>query len=129
MSTLSIIGIILTVSVISIVLKRYNKEYAIILDVIVGVLTLTFVFDKFMPLISEIKHLIYLAKIPSEYGNILFKSLGICFVTQFASDSCRDSGETSLASKIEFVGKISVIITALPLFKIVTQTAISLIGR
>ena len=129
MNTLSIIGIILIVSVISIVLKRYNKEYAIILDVIVGIFTLTFISDKFMPLISEIKNLIYLAKIPNEYATILFKSLGICFITQFASDSCIDAGEKSLASKIEFVGKISIIIISLPLFKIVTQTAISLIGR
>ena len=112
MNTLTIIGIILIVSVISIVLKRYNKEYAIILDVIVGIFTLTFISDKFMPLISEIKNLIYLAKIPNEYATILFKSLGICFITQFASDSCIDAGEKSLASKIEFVGKISIIITS-----------------
>ena len=36
---------------------------------------------------------------PGEYGLILFKALGICLITQLASDACRDAGEAALASK------------------------------
>lgn len=127
MNILSVIGIILIVAIIAIVLKKYAPEYAILLDIIVGILVLVFILSEFMPVINEIKRLIYLAKIPNEYANILFKSLGVCFITQFASDSCKDAGENSLASKIEFVGRIAIVIISMPLFKIVTETAISLL--
>ena len=36
---------------------------------------------------------------------ILFKTLGICFLAQFAADSCRDAGESALASKVELAGR------------------------
>ena len=35
------------------------------------------------------------------YASILFKALGICFLTQFSSDACRDAGEGGIAHKAE----------------------------
>jgi stage III sporulation protein AD len=59
---------------------------------------------------------------------ILFKTLGLCFLAQFAADSCRDAGENALASKVELAGKLAIVILALPLFEKITSTALALIG-
>ena len=80
------------------------------------------------PALGKIKNLITYAHIPHEYGAILLKSLGICFAVQFASDSCKDAGENSMASKIEFAGKIGILITALPLFETIIQTSLKFMG-
>ena len=58
----------------------------------------------------------------------MFKTLGICFLAQFAADSCRDAGESALASKVELAGKISILVLSLPLFEDIAQTALGLIG-
>ena len=44
------------------------------------------------------------------------KSLGICYLTQLASETCRDSGYSAIATKIELTGKVTIILMALPMF-------------
>ncbi len=128
MNIISIIGAILIVAIISVTLKKYVPEYSIMINILTGAIVLIVVISEFIPAIHEIKDLLSATKLPKEYGVILFKSLGICFVTQFASDSCKDAGESSLASKVELSGKIAILITALPLFQKITDVALSLIG-
>ena len=77
--------------------------------------------------ISHIRQLLVATKIPLEYIEILFKTLGICFLTQFASDVCKDAGETALSSKIETAGKVIILIISLPLFERITSIALELI--
>lgn len=65
---------------------------------------------------------------PGEYGLILFKALGICLITQLASDACRDAGEAALASKADLAGKVTLLVLALPLFQKIGELAVSLIN-
>ena len=80
------------------------------------------------PAIKEITTLLSGVGLSEKYGIILFKSLGVCFLAQFAADSCRDAGENALASKVELAGKISILVLSLPLFEEIAQTALGLIG-
>ena len=41
------------------------------------------------------------------YLTILFKSLGICYIVQLASDYCKDCGENALASQVTLAGKLA----------------------
>ena len=66
--------------------------------------------------------------ISGEYGVILLKTLGVCFLTQLSADSCRDAGEGALAAKVELAGKLFIVILALPLFQQIAGSALSLIG-
>ena len=53
-------------------------------------------------------------------GNIktIFKTLGVCYITQIGRDVCNDCGETALGDKVDLAGKI--IIAAMSL-NIITQ--------
>lgn len=68
------------------------------------------------------------AGMPVEYGGILLKSLGICFLCQFSSDACKDAGQSALASKVELAGKLMIVLIALPMIEDITQTAVGIIG-
>jgi stage III sporulation protein AD len=57
-----------------------------------------------------------------EYLTIVFKSVGICYITQIACDCCRDSGENALASQLELAGKAALLLTALPMFEAAAET-------
>ena len=128
MNIMTICGIVLIVAVLGTVLKKYVPEYSIIITIAAGALILIAMLSQFLPAVYQIKDLLASSEIPGEYGLILFKSLGTCFVAQFASDSCKDAGEISLSSKVELAGKLAIVITALPLFEKVTQTALNLMG-
>ena len=80
------------------------------------------------PVIDSLRELLGAANMPSEYGLILFKALGICLITQLASDACKDAGEAALAAKADLAGKVTLLVLALPLFQKIGELAVSLIN-
>jgi stage III sporulation protein AD len=62
-----------------------------------------------------------------EYLKIIFKSLGICYVTQLGCDCCKDCGENAIASQLELVGKAMLLATAMPLFRAAVELVKSLL--
>lgn len=112
---------------LSVMIKKYNPEYSLAIGIVTGVLILGVIFGHITGVIARVQQLLRATNIPLEYIEILFKSLGICFLTQFASDACKDAGETALSSKIETAGKLMILIVSLPLFEKVISIATELI--
>jgi stage III sporulation protein AD len=128
MNVIGIAGLALVSAVIAVMLRRYNQEYAVVVSITAGVIILVQILANIVPAIRQINSLLTAAQMPTEYGIILFKTLGLCFLAQFAADSCRAAGESALASKVERAGKISIVLLALPLFEKIASTALALIG-
>jgi stage III sporulation protein AD len=57
------------------------------------------------------------------YVETVLKGLGIVILTQISSDICRDSGEGTLASHIETVGKVELLLLCMPLMKEILSVA------
>lgn len=110
------------------VIKKYNKDYAILLSAVSGISILFLVFSKTMPVVEELKRLAEIAHVDQKYISILLKCTGICFVTQFASDCCDDAGEKSLSNKVELAGKISILVVAIPLFTNISDIVLKMIN-
>ncbi len=128
MNIVGIAGIALCAAVISAMLRRYHQEYAILLTVAVGVVILVELLNSLVPSLQQIRTLLSSAGLTSDYAVILLKTLGICFLAQFAADSCRDAGENALAAKVELAGKLAIVALALPLFEKIAKTAAGLTG-
>ena len=128
MNIVAICMIGIVTAFLSVMLKKHNPEYSIAAGIAAGVLIIGMIFGHITGIISQIHQLLAATKIPLEYIQILFKALGICFLTQFASDVCKDAGETALSSKIETAGKLMILIISLPLFERITSIALDLIG-
>lgn len=128
MDFINLLGLALISLIISVTLKKHLPEYAVIINIVSGVLITYFLISKAVPIVEYIKNLFLQTKVSGEYIAILFKSLGICFISQFAYDACIDAGEKSLASKIELACKLGIFTCALPLFKQITQTALKFAG-
>lgn len=128
MNILAIIGLAVLTAVLATLLRRYHKEYAMLLSILGGGLILFMILQNFTPALNTITGMLSASGVSGEYTIILCKTLGTCFLAQFAADACRDAGESSLASKVELAGKVAVILMALPLFEAIANTAITLIG-
>ena len=63
----------------------------------------------------------------SSYIEIILKGLGIVILTQICADICRDSGEGTLASNIETVGKLELLLLSSPLIEEILATAKTLL--
>ena len=59
----------------------------------------------------------------SQYMETVLKGLGIVILTQISADICRDSGEGTLATHIETVGKLELLLLSIPLIEEILATA------
>lgn len=122
-------AIIVVVAVmVSILLKQYGKhEYAIVVQISTGTILMLSIVVKIGDLITELTGLSSTIGLSVDYIKLLIKVLGICIITQFVSELCKDSGENSLASQIEFAGKIIVVTLMLPLLKSIINLVVGII--
>ena len=71
--------------------------------------------DKITAIINLLTNLSKKSGINAEYLGILLKITGIAILTEFAVSICKDSGESAIASKIDFGGKVIVISMSVPI--------------
>ena len=113
----SIIGISLIVLVISTLLKKYSPEFFVIFIILSSIFFLIFTMPAIQNIISEFESFIDISFGTIKFKTILLKILGICIISQIASDVCKDSGNISIANSISLFGKISILASSIPIFK------------
>ncbi len=114
-------------AVLSLVLKQYKPEYSMFISLAAGILIFISVITAIGPVIRYISELTENAGISGIYAEVLIKALAVCYLTQLASDCCKDAGETAIAGKLQIAGKIAVLIMALPIFKSITEIVTGLL--
>ena len=117
----------LIAAVLSMVLKQYKPEYSLFISIAAGVLIFLSVIAVIEPIVSFIGELTDRAGLEGVYGEVLIKSLAVCYITQLACDCCKDAGENAIAGKLQIAGKIAVLLIALPMFKSLTEIVAGLI--
>ena len=122
-----ILGICLVTAVFCIIIKQKSGEYALLLSVAAGVCIGMMVLTNIDAPISFLKQQLEEYGIKTEYFKVALKALGIGYITSFIADACRDSGQTSLASKAELAGKTAIFMLSVPLIISVLKTAIGFI--
>lgn len=128
MEVFSLVGIGLIAAALAVVLRQHRPEFAMLVSLAAGVLILWRVMDDVLPVVEQVRAILQSTALPVEYAGILFKALGICFLTQIACDTCKDAGESAISAKVEMAGKIAVLVVSLPLFGQVLTIVAQLIG-
>lgn len=114
MDIIKIIGIGFFSLIITIILKEYRKEYAIYAVLIGGMIIVFYSLDTIKLIINFIKDLSINKNYNTEFISLLLKITGISILTEYAVSICKDSGESAIANKIDFGGKIIVISLSIP---------------
>ena len=120
MGWITVVGVVLIATFLAVLLKPYRAEYALAVSLIAGVIIFAYVFGDSVGVISAAKALFERTEV-SDASGTLFRALGICLLTQMASDACRDVGEQAMAAKAELVGKVFLLMLTLPLLENVAQ--------
>ena len=127
MELTAIVGLTVVAALLAVLLRESRPEQGMLLRLGAGALVLTAVLGQISPLLSSVQTMLAKTTLSWEYSSLLFKGLGICLLSQTAADTCRDAGETALASKVELSSKITLLLLAAPLFEKVAELAISMI--
>lgn len=128
MNILSICVLAVVAVIIIVMLKPKNGEIALMLGIACSVIILLAIFTQVTQVIETVNNIIAASEISTSYVVILLKVIGICLITEFAVNTCKDAGSQSLASNVSLAGKIMVTLTALPLYSDILNTVLSLAG-
>ena len=104
-------------SVMCRLIGKYNKEQAFMLSAAVCAIILSFAAVRLTPVFEFINTLCNSCGVNEKYMMILFKTAGICYITQFACDICRDCGESAISTAAEISGRAALLIVSLPLLE------------
>lgn len=115
MDILKVVGIGFITLITSNIIKEYKKEFAIYVVLIGSIIIFVMSMDTFKSIISFIKDFESrnISGIP--FLEIILKTTGIAILVEYAVSICRDSGESAIANKIDFAGKILIIALTIPL--------------
>lgn len=127
MNLIGLVGIILIAAIAATVLKQYKPDFAVVLILAGSIVILLLLLSALSPVLEQIQELANRAGIDLAWVKLLLKALGICFLTQFAADSCRDAGQTSLASKAEMAGRIAILVLSLPMLQKIIEIVFRLV--
>lgn len=127
MQWIQFIGIGLIGMILAVLFRQHKPEYAPLISLAAGLAVVFLLLGQLEPIFSQMEEILQQAGIGTEYIAVLLKSLGICYITQLAADTCRDARESAIASKMELAGKITVLTLAVPYFTGMLQTVGELI--
>ena len=127
MEIIKIIGIGLISLILIIMIKQYKPEYAIFISIVCGILIIAICQDKIIGIINLFKDLNNKTNIDFKYLDILLKITGIAILTEFAVSICKDSGENSIASKIDVGGKVIIISLSMPIIQALLDTVLKVL--
>ena len=128
MSILAVCGAAIITAVMALLLRQKSPHSALLLSIASGTVIMLSLLRDIPDIITGVNALLGSAGIDSGDIILLFKIVGICFVTEFTCDCVSEAGLLSLSTNISFAGKILVLVTSLPMFERVISVIQELSG-
>lgn len=124
---LKILGIGFITLIITIILKEYRKDFAIYSVLIGGAIIIFYSLGTINSIIGFIEDISKNSNYNNMFINLLLKVTGIAILTEYAVSICKDSGENSIANKIDLGGKIIIISLSIPVISTTLESLTKLL--
>ena len=79
--------------------------------------------------IETVRQIVAVSGVSTGYLAIMLKVIGICLLTEFAANTCRDAGSSALAANVTLAGKLLVTAAALPLYADILNLVTAMLSR
>lgn len=106
--------IVLIAVCLSLCLRGQYKEFAILISIAATVLIFSGTGAKIKEAVEGLSGVFYEGSF-SDIFSLLIKALGITAVVRIASDICVQAGENTLATQIETLGTVKIVLLSLPM--------------
>jgi len=116
MDIMQIVALGIITAILATILKEYRPEYALKLSIVAGLVIFISLLGRFNQVLEVLKSYAVKANIDILYFSTILKVIGIAYITEFGAQVCRDAGEGSIATKIEFAGKVLIMAIAVPIY-------------
>ena len=116
MDIIRIVAFALIAAILALTVKKYSPEISLLLSITAGVIIFLMVVGKLEAVLAAINEAIQKSSIDMGYISLVLKIVGVAYIAEFGVQICNDAGENVLGSKIEFAGKVLILVMATPIF-------------
>ncbi|UMZ73960.1 stage III sporulation protein AD [Natranaerofaba carboxydovora] len=127
MSIIQIVTFGIIAAILSVTLRQYNREMALLLSVAAGIVIFLQIVEPLVEVLDIIEELTVEGDIEMRYVDTLLRIIGVAYITEFGAQVCKDADEETIAKKIEFAGKIIIMLLAVPLIIMILETVMRLL--
>ncbi|MDB4867209.1 MAG: spoIIIAD [Cohnella sp.] len=127
MDILQIVGIAFLATVLILVIREQKPTFAFLLAAFTGIGIFLALIGKIGDVVSVLDELASRSGIPAVYLKTMLKIIGIAYIAEFGAQIVRDAGLESIASKIEFAGKMLILVMAVPIISVIVETVLNLL--
>lgn len=127
MDILQIVGIAFLATVLILVIREQKPMFAFLLAAFTGVGIFLALIGKIGDVVAVLEDLASRSGIPSVYLKTMLKIIGIAYIAEFGAQIVRDAGLESIASKIEFAGKMLILVMAIPIISVIIESVLNLL--
>ena len=99
---------------IILLIKKYAPDYSVIASICVSCMIIFFVASDVGEVVDNVISLTSQGDTTGQWTNSVIKVSVISFIGQWGATICRDSGENSIADKLETAVKILILVICLP---------------
>ena len=122
------VGVLLCAALLATVLRAHRPELALGLSLAAGALVVGVLLRELIPLIGTLRRMLALGGLSDTALSVVLRAAGVCFLSQWAADTCRDAGQTALAAKAELTGRVLLLLLTVPLFEQVLALVTEVVG-
>lgn len=114
MPVFQLVAFALLAASLVLLVRAYRPDMALQISIIAGLLLLVYVVLQMGGILDSLSAIAERYGIELSYIGVLMKIIGIAYIVQFATEICKDAGESALASKVELGGRVMILAAALP---------------
>ena len=103
-------------AIAGVIVKQIRPDFLPFVRVAGSIAVVTVALALIVPSVTYVKSLFDGSGL-GEYGGTVLKALGIAMLTQLGADVCRDFGEGGIASGIELVGRLEMLVLCFPMIE------------
>lgn len=104
----------LAAAVFGALVKRSNKEYALLLSAGAAVLIVGKALGYAGPLVEQLRDLTKAEGLRGQCLELMLRAVGLSLIGQLAGQLCKDAGESALAYGVELTVKLAILAVTLP---------------
>ncbi len=109
------------------IIKKYNSEISVLVNVCGGVIIFLLCAEQLKEIIDYFSNLYNITGVNFDFVTVLVKALGVGYITEFVADIAEDFGNKIISSKILLGGKIVLCGMTLPIIKKLLDLLFSLL--
>ena len=114
-SLYKILGIAIITCIACLVIKPIRTDFAIFISIVGGLIIIFYMISYLSSIFGIFNNIFNVSGVNGSIYSVIFKIIGIAYLTEFTASICSDTGNSSLGDKVLLGGKLVILVMSLPI--------------